>query len=488
MKITETRLLKGALIDRKTSLLLVSDVLSITAAFFLAYKFSTPLKELVWQQSSTPLAHFRDYVWLLMLIYPVYIFFLFYKDLYENHNSDDLSKTLNGVIYSSIFTLTILTLFMFLFKIQVISRFVILVFSFFNIMITMLSRLLLKHSWAFIRKLDGKAKRILVVGSRLRARDFLESIQEEANVELIGCVDTDQESLGKRVAGTAVISTLEDPRRLLVEVHPDIIVVAMPINKIPDADKFLDAVEEMGVPLMIMPDYHLTRHQQKLSLSTMSIENYYGFPMLRLATTVHPTQALFTKRVFDFFASVMLLTITLPLFAVISILIKLTSRGPVFYKWKVTGKNGREFTGYKFRTMVKNADRLKENFLKENEMNGPVFKMKKDPRITTVGKFLRKFSLDELPQLYSVFKGDMSLVGPRPPLRVEAQRFEFWQRRKLSVKPGITCLWQINGRNDISDFSDWVKLDLEYIDNWSLGLDFQILLKTIPAVIRGTGR
>jgi len=488
MKITEARLLRGALVDIKTFFILVSDVLSITVSFFLAYELTSPLKELIWGQTPLPLAQFREYVWFLMIAYPVYIFFLFYKELYEDINTDNFTKTLNGVVLSSIFTLTILTLCMFLFKIQYISRFMILVFSFITIIVTMSFRLLFKHSWGFIRKLEGEPKRILVIGSRLRARDFLESIREDANVEIIGCVDTDRESLGKRVAGTEVISTLDDPRRLLVKVHPDMIVVAMPINKIQGVDTLLDAVEELGVPLMIMPDYHLTRYQQKLSMSTMSIENYHGLPMLRLATTVHPKPALLMKRFLDFSLSFTLLIITLPLFAVISILIKMTSPGPVFYKWKVTGKNGREFMSFKFRTMVEDADILKADFLKKNEMNGPVFKMKEDPRITTIGKLLRKFSLDELPQLYSVFKGDMSLVGPRPPLRLEAERFEFWQRRKLSVKPGITCLWQTNGRNNISDFSEWVKLDLEYIDNWSLGLDFQILLKTIPAVLKGTGR
>ncbi len=137
--------------------------------------------------------------------------------------------------------------------------------------------------------------------------------------------------------------------------------------------------------------------------------------------------------------------------------------------------------------MIENADELKQTLMIQNEMNGPVFKMKDDPRITSVGKYLRKFSLDELPQLWSVLKGDMSLVGPRPPFRNELVRYEFWQRRKISFKPGITCLWQVGGRNRISDFNEWCKLDLEYIDNWSLLLDFKILAKTIPSVLRGSG-
>ncbi len=177
-----------------------------------------------------------------------------------------------------------------------------------------------------------------------------------------------------------------------------------------------------------------------------------------------------------------------PLLLLVACIVRLSSPGPVFYRWRVVGQGGCPFTGYKFRTMVVNADALKLDLARANEMSGPVFKIKNDPRVTPVGRFLRKFSLDELPQLWSVLKGDMSLVGPRPPLRDEWEQFEPWQRRKLSVKPGITCLWQIRGRNDVRDFDEWVKLDLKYIDNWSLWLDLEILLLTIPAVLRGTGR
>jgi lipopolysaccharide/colanic/teichoic acid biosynthesis glycosyltransferase len=150
------------------------------------------------------------------------------------------------------------------------------------------------------------------------------------------------------------------------------------------------------------------------------------------------------------------------------------------------GLNGKKFILYKFRTMLENAEELKQGLLNKNEMDGPVFKIKEDPRVTKLGGFLRKTSLDELPQLFNVLKGDMSLVGPRPPLPSEVSNYDLWHRRKLCMKPGLTCLWQVNGRNKIN-FEKWMKLDLEYIDNWSLLLDFKILLKTIPAVLSGSG-
>ncbi|HLU50141.1 MAG TPA: sugar transferase, partial [Planctomycetota bacterium] len=160
--------------------------------------------------------------------------------------------------------------------------------------------------------------------------------------------------------------------------------------------------------------------------------------------------------------------------------------GPVFFAQERLGMNHRPFRMLKFRTMVVNAEELKKELEAKNEMNGPVFKMRRDPRVTPVGRILRKLSLDELPQFLNVLKGDMSLVGPRPPIASEVERYEWWQRRRLSTRPGLTCFWQISGRNEI-DFEDWMRLDLRYIDNWSLWLDVELILRTIPAVLRGRG-
>jgi lipopolysaccharide/colanic/teichoic acid biosynthesis glycosyltransferase len=193
------------------------------------------------------------------------------------------------------------------------------------------------------------------------------------------------------------------------------------------------------------------------------------------------------KRAIDLTASVLALVILSPFFLFIGLLIKLTSPGPILYPWDVIGFGGRPFRGYKFRTMVQNADELKMQLIHQNEMSGPVFKMKDDPRVTPLGRCLRKYSIDELPQLWSVLRGDMSLVGPRPAGPKEWRTYEGWQRRKLSVIPGVTCLWQVNGRNKINSFDAWVKLDLGYIDHWSLWLDFKILWRTVFAVLKGTG-
>jgi lipopolysaccharide/colanic/teichoic acid biosynthesis glycosyltransferase len=194
------------------------------------------------------------------------------------------------------------------------------------------------------------------------------------------------------------------------------------------------------------------------------------------------------KRALDVGVSSLLLILLFPLFLFLGAMIKLTSRGALFYRWQVVGQEGHPFTGYKFRSMYSNADDVKARLEPLNEMSGPVFKLTNDPRVTKVGKWMRRHSLDELPQLYCVLKGDMSLVGPRPPLRSEYIRFTEYQKQKLAVKPGITCLWQVNGRNELKEFDEWVRLDLDYIRRWTLRLDLWILLKTAAEVFSGSGK
>jgi lipopolysaccharide/colanic/teichoic acid biosynthesis glycosyltransferase len=199
------------------------------------------------------------------------------------------------------------------------------------------------------------------------------------------------------------------------------------------------------------------------------------------------TWKLAVKRLGDIAVSVTLLVLLFPALLVVAIAVLVTSGAPVLYQWRVLGENGRPFIGYKFRTMVRDADELKPQLQHLNERSGPVFKIAKDPRVTPLGRWLRKHSLDELPQLWSVLVGDMSLVGPRPVFPSEYRDFELWQMRKLSVKPGLTCIWQIDGRERVTDLSDWARLDLQYIDNWSLWQDLQLLVRTPLAIFKGTG-
>jgi len=243
------------------------------------------------------------------------------------------------------------------------------------------------------------------------------------------------------------------------------------------------ACELEGVEVWLLADFFSTE------ISRTTLDELLGRPLLIFRTTPETSWQVIAKEFIDLAgASVLLILIGSWLFPLIAIAIKISSPGPVFFKQQRSGKSGRPFTLFKFRTMVTNAEQYQHELAAMNEMSGPVFKVTNDPRVTPVGKWLRKYSLDELPQLFNVLRTEMSLVGPRPLPVDEVKRFEnLAHRRRLSVKPGLTCLWQISGRNSISDFREWVRLDLEYIDNWSLWLDVKILLRTIPAVFTGAG-
>jgi exopolysaccharide biosynthesis polyprenyl glycosylphosphotransferase len=239
-----------------------------------------------------------------------------------------------------------------------------------------------------------------------------------------------------------------------------------------------------GIEAWLVADFFGTQ------ISRARFDELLGYPLLVFRTTPETSWQGVAKQLMDFVGALLLLVllIVIPVIPLIALAIKLTSPGPVFFRQQRSGLNGSPFTLYKFRTMVTNAEQFKHELEAMNEMSGPVFKVTNDPRVTPMGRFLRKYSLDELPQLYNVLRTEMSLVGPRPLPVDEVKRFEnLAHRRRLSVKPGLTCLWQISGRNQISDFRDWVRLDLEYIDNWSLWLDLKILVRTIPAVLIGTG-
>jgi len=269
---------------------------------------------------------------------------------------------------------------------------------------------------------------------------------------------------------------------IIQEKGVDCLVISCRDLEMDKVEEVVRLAETQGVECYLMVDFLDTR------ISKPGFTRVGGVPMLVFRTGPEPSWQTVVKQVFDFIVALVALIVLLPVFLIIAILIKLTSPGPVFFKQLRCGLNGRPFVMYKFRTMYPDAEQRKRELLALNEMSGPVFKLSNDPRVTPIGKVLRKFSLDELPQLINVLKGEMSLVGPRPLPVEEVKQFDqLWYRRRMSVKPGLTCLWQIRGRNEIRDFKEWARLDLEYIDNWSLWLDFKILLKTIPAVIKAVG-
>jgi exopolysaccharide biosynthesis polyprenyl glycosylphosphotransferase len=334
-----------------------------------------------------------------------------------------------------------------------------------------------------------KCSYVLTLGSGAEAKELISSTRQSGKpgYKLLGCLSLDGHRASEPPQGVPLLGTSEILREYIFRNPVDVLLVSAPLS--PALSKeLLEPVLEIGLTVAIPRGVSVWLDSSTLEKTLIRHAPILGMDTIQLTTVQQGRAYLFTKRALDLVLSTSLLVLLAPLLLLIVAAIKLTSpRRPVFYPWRVLGKNGKPFVGYKFRTMVPGADVLKQQLLALNEMQGPVFKMRNDPRVTALGRFLRKLSLDELPQLYSVLKGDMSLVGPRPPSREEAERFEFWQRRKLSVTPGISCLWQVNGRNEIPSFDEWVRLDLEYIQNASLLLDLKIMLRTIPVVLSGRG-
>lgn len=349
-------------------------------------------------------------------------------------------------------------------------------------------RLSIRHYFQSRRDAGFYTKKVLLIGPREGARWLINYFSEsvpDTEYSVCGFLsvpgDADNGDLGVPTIGDA-----SELGSTLITQPVDEVIAVQAHGSTDWLPSVIETCDALGILLRIVPQALLFGRVRKLQL-------LYPFQILHLPAVIltpphFDSDALFFKRAFDIVVSGLLLVLLSPAFLVIAILIKLSDRkSPVFYRWNVVGRNGARFTGFKFTTMYEDADQKRAELLARNEMSGPVFKIREDPRVTPIGRVLRKFSLNELPQLWSVLKGDMSLVGPRPAFPHELDGYGFWQKRKLSIRPGITCLWQVRGRNKISNFDDWVKMDLEYIDNWSLWLDFKILVRTAWAVLAGTG-
>ncbi|HBC47234.1 MAG TPA: UDP-phosphate galactose phosphotransferase [candidate division Zixibacteria bacterium] len=323
---------------------------------------------------------------------------------------------------------------------------------------------------------------VLIIGTGDVARGFADKIliNIQYGLKILGFLDWERRPDLWRYRDIPCIGYLNDLPDILRKKQVDFVVFAVSKKYLDKIEESLQICEQMGVRVSVLADFF------PMKISRHKIESFFGSPMLCYDPTPGLNFPMILKNLLDRFLAALGIILASPVMLVAALAVKLNSPGPAIFKQPRCGLNGRKFKLYKFRTMIQNAEDLKKDLLKFNEVDGAAFKMKNDPRITRVGKFLRKTSIDELPQLINILRGDMSFVGPRPPLADEVMRFDLWQRRKLSMKPGLTCLWQISGRSDVS-FDQWMKLDLEYIDNWSLWHDAQILARTVPAVLKGTG-
>lgn len=363
------------------------------------------------------------------------------------------------------------------------------IFTFFGIVtaIGVLARLLLRLTLLSARRSGYNYRFLMVIGTNERASEVAIKInsKRELGYKIVGFVSETSEAprgwVERDQKSWKILGVLADLRSILTEERVDEIIVCLPAeSRFSDITMIVQHARDLGIVVRLMPNF-----EDGSLLKNMYVEEFDDEYVVTLFREQMLMQLL-VKRVIDAAVSLLVLILLFPLMAVIAVLIKLTSPGPIFFTQKRVGMNQRQFKLYKFRSMVADAEERKLALQHLNERDGPAFKMENDPRTTKIGSFIRKTSIDELPQLFNVLSGEMSLVGPRPPLPEEVKRYEWLFRKRLSVKPGVTCIWQISGRNNIS-FERWMKMDHEYIENWSLWLDLKILVKTIPAVLFSRG-
>lgn len=364
------------------------------------------------------------------------------------------------------------------------------VFSFFNLFIFSLLNLLflnlykhLLHAFIrFFRKRGFNRRQILVIADE-KSENYIDLIisNKDWGYRIWGIMTDSFYIQEKYEDQHRVIRPSKDLTDFLDQETIDEVIYCKSVVNQEEISKLIADCSEIGIGF-----HHKTKLSDKSSKIKPRVALFSQLPFISYRSTPDNYIALKAKAAFDFFFSLFVIILTLPIYAIVAIVIKLDDGGAIFFKQERVGLNGRRFYCYKFRTMVTNAEALKAQLMGQNEQEGPVFKIAMDPRVTRIGRFLRKTSLDELPQFLNVIKGEMSVVGPRPPIPSEVKQYERWQIRRLSMKPGITCIWQVSGRNSIQ-FDEWMRLDMKYIDNWSVKLDLILVLKTMKVMLVGDG-
>lgn len=404
---------------------------------------------------------------------------------YGSHRLSSRTSESVDVVKATVLATGVLLIASYLFRIRMVTLHFLAVFFAISTALLILSRLGLRFVLAQTRLRGRNLRHVLIVGTSKRAIEFANKL--ESNPELgycvIGFADQHWDGLNQfQQDGKSLLCDLHGLPAYLRSNVVDEVVIALPIRSFhDDASRVAAVCEQQGIIVRVLPNIF------DLKMARSRAEEMEGDSVITHYTGVGEGWPVVAKRVLDFCIALIALILVSPVMLLAAALIKMTSPGPVFFTQKRIGQNKRRFTIYKFRSMAVDAEARMRQFEHLNEVSGPVFKIKDDPRITPVGRFLRKTSIDELPQLFNVLKGDMSLVGPRPlPIRDYEGFSEDWHRRRFSVRPGITCLWQVNGRNSIP-FEKWMELDMQYIDKWSLWLDLKILARTIPAVLKGFG-
>lgn len=466
--------------DEKTAALgrsiLVVDTIVTILAYILAY-----YSRILYPSDNT--ADFYSHLALLPLILTLFTGLVSYQTAYKSPRSLNLIAHSWTIFRGGSISFAVLMSLFFIFKIQFVSRYVILIFCVLEFIFLLSIRAFVQ--WYFQRSVkQGKnCLNIIIIGTGDRAKELSEKLSRQTawGVKVLGHLDPDSSRIGKKVLDSPVIGTVNDINKCLKEFVVDEVIIAIPRSLLNDVEMIYQACEEEGIKLRFMADVF------NLQVSRMGLIQLGSIPLLTLEPVAQSEIKLLVKRCFDLSITLLFMPVILPIIAIIAIAIKLDSPGPVFFIQQRVGLRKHLFPMIKFRSMHVNAEEIMKEIEHLNEAKGPIFKIANDPRVTRIGKYLRKTSLDELPQLFNVIRGEMSLVGPRPMSTRDVSKFDKGiQRKRFSVKPGLTCIWQISGRSNLP-FEKWLELDLKYIENWTLWLDIIILFKTMPAVIFSKG-
>ncbi len=427
--------------------------------------------------------NFFSHLFLLPLLLVLVIFLISRFGAYDLPKYSSNTKYAWAIFRGVVLAIGLLLSLLFVLNIQYISRAVIFTFAVGEFFVLFCFRVGVKNYYARSVASGANTLKVLVVGTGERAKDLVKELERQADwgMEIVGYLDPDPTRVGQTIRDVKVIGTVSNIVDCLKEHVIDEVIIAIPRSMLEDAEPIVLACEEEGIKLRFMADI-FNVHVAKVSLKVIG-----QTPLLTLEAVSQDVTQLQVKRVFDVIVTLCALPIVLPIILLAGLAVKLDSPGEAFFIQQRVGLKKRYFPMFKLRSMYKDAEERLKEIEHLNEAEGPIFKMKNDPRVTRVGKFIRKTSIDELPQLFNVLRGEMSLVGPRPMSIRDVDLFERGiQRRRFSVKPGLTCIWQISGRSDLP-FEKWLELDLKYIENWSLWLDLKILLKTPVAVLRSKG-
>jgi len=459
--------------------LAVLDALLLCIGFSLAFTIRTawPIPGL----DPTRIPEFSAHFWLLALGVPLYLTIARATGLYPSPRASRLYESLRAIFKTFTYMSLVLGTAIFLFQAKTYSRMVFGLFLLISFGLIAGVRMMLAALAPWTRRDSVWSRRLLIVGAGPEAASIRSTIESfgDRSMTILGHL-TDADDAPVNPGAGPILGSIAQLGQIVEDEVVDDVLFAVPGDRLLRCESHVARCEEVGVTVHLAVDF-MRSLVARTYPSTLD-----GIPILTLATGPRAPVRMMIKRLIDVAVSLVTLFLASPILLLCAILVRTTSAGPVLFRQQRVGLNGRLFTIYKFRSMHADAERRLAEVAHLNEVSGPVFKIRRDPRLTAIGRWMRRFSLDEFPQLWNVLKGDMSLVGPRPPIPEEVRRYERWQRRRLSMKPGLTCLWQVSGRNDVR-FEDWMKLDLSYIDNWSLGLDLSILLRTVPAVISARG-